>query len=362
MGMAFFTASFCSPAFPRIYKATRLQEGILYESKVATGFGIFFTALFCVATVINVAYVVRERKLAQQTRDDADNAKVEVGTVAATAHSTDNNKEEEAASPSEQDDQDQDIEAQESAADENDNADNNQEQEQEQQFSNDDNDCQPEEEEEVSPTDISYIFKIFAAIFAAPIFAFGLSFGGMAKPSKIIGFFDLTGFTRSQYDPSLMFLFAAGCGASFCAYQFVAGHGVSFIQSRNPYVRTRSLSGDIYHICKANQITKSLVLGSMIFGISLGIAGFCPTPSLIMALAGRWDAFFVWLPLFLVGRVMHMICFGRREKEQARQEHERKKEARKKQRKSSRASSSRESSFESFWQRRTTHRNSSVAG
>ena len=145
-----------------------------------------------------------------------------------------------------------------------------------------------------------------------------------------------------------MFLFGAGCATSFVAYQFVSGQGISFIQSRNPYVRTRSLSGDIYHICKANKITKSLVIGSAIFGVSLGIAGFCPTPCLIMALAGRWDAFFVWLPLFLVGRVMHMICFGKREKERARQRHRQQK--RHSRRNTSRSSSSRESSFEGYWQ------------
>jgi len=279
MGMAFFTASFCCPAFPRIYKATRLEEGVLYQSNIATGFGIFFTALFCVAAIVNVFFVVRERRLAQQTQE-------ETGTAPATAHST--NKEEETASP----DEDRDIEAQEAAAEDeekrqevNDNDDNNDgEQDQaDRSFSNDDDDepRQPQQDSaDVSPTDISYFLKIIYAMAAAPTFAFGLSFGGMAKPSKVIGFFDLTGFTREEYDPSLMFLFGAGCATSFVAYQFVAGQGISFIQSRNPCVRTRSLSGDIYHICKANKITKSLVIGSAIFGVSLGIAGFCPTPHL----------------------------------------------------------------------------------
>jgi len=357
MGMAFFTASFCSPAFPRIYKATRLEEGVLYQSNIATGFGIFFTALFCVATIVNVFFVVRERRLAQQTQDlsssDDDNAKEEdTGTVPATAHSA--NKEEETVSP----DEDKDIEAQESAAEDeekrpeaNDNDDkaDGEQDEADRPFSNDDEPRQPQQDSaDVSPTDISYFLEIIYAMAAAPTFAFGLSFGGMAKQSKILGFFDLTGFTREEYDPSLMFLFGAGCATSFVAYQFVSGQGISFIQSRNPYVRTRSLSGDIYHICKANKITKSLVIGSAIFGVSLGIAGFCPTPCLIMALAGRWDAFFVWLPLFLVGRVMHMICFGKREKERARQRHrQHKKQSR---RNTSRSSSSRESSFEGYWQ------------
>lgn len=347
MGMAFFTASFCSPAFPRIYKATRLEEGVLYQSNIATGFGIFFTALFCVAAIVNVFFVVRERRLAQQTQE-------ETGTAPATAHSA---KKEETASP----DEDRDTEAQEAAAEDeekrqevNDSDDNNDgEQDQaDRSFSNDDDDepRQPQQDSaDVSPTDISYFLKIIYATAAAPTFAFGLSFGGMAKPSKVIGFFDLTGFTREEYDPSLMFLFGAGCATSFVAYQFVAGQGVSFIQSRNPCVRTRSLSGDIYHICKANKITKSLVIGSAIFGVSLGIAGFCPTPCLIMALAGRWDAFFIWLPLFLVGTVMHMICFGKREKETARQRHRQQKK--RSRRNTSRSSSSRESSFESYWRR-----------
>jgi uncharacterized membrane protein YedE/YeeE len=373
MGMAFFTASFCSPAFPRIYRATRLEEGVLYHSKIATGLGIFFTALFCVVAVINILFVVRERRLAKQTRCDAGEEKNR--TAPATAHSVNTTVK---AAPKEQD---HDIEAQEessAAEDEKEQEEEEGEEDdktsggQEHQFSNDD-DCEAKaeaetkeaKEEEVLPTDISYLFKMFAAAFAAPVFAFGLSFGGMAKPTKIIGFFDLTGFTRSQYDPSLLFLFAAGCGVSFVGYQFVAGHGVSFMQSRNPHVRTRSLSGDIYHICKANEITKSLIIGSAIFGISLGIAGFCPTPSLIMALAGRWDAFFVWLPLFLVGRVMHMICFGRREsereKELARQEHRRKKQAIQRDSAGKTSSSSRDSSFETFWRRTTLHR-MSVAG
>lgn len=291
MGTAFLSATLCSQAFPRINKATRhVNEEYNYFSKVAVGFGIFVTALFCVATITNLVYVRRERKEKQQTKHASEEFTDDAVAIA------DSNK-----TTPEQSSSNEDVEAQQSQA---------QEEEQQQQEEQSPIEQQTAVEEDDAPPN-SYLFKMIAAMCAAPVFAFGLVFGGMTKPSKIIGFFDLTGFTRSDYDPSLMFLFAAGCAVSFVAYQFVASNGVSFLQARlGDKVRTKALSGDEYHLSRINGITKSLVIGSALFGVSLGIAGFCPTPSFIMAVGGYSDAMFIWLPLFIAGRFFHMFCFG----------------------------------------------------
>lgn len=277
MATAFLTASLCSPVFPRINKATRQSPNadVTYYSTVAYGFGIGITALFCVATIINVIFVHKDRRK-QQTKNLEDNTNKTAAGGGAESSSSD------------------DIEAQ--------------KQQQEDYVGAQTLETTLEDDEGSTS---SYYFKLLAAMCAAPTFTFGLSFGGMTKPSKIIGFFDLTGFARGDYDPSLLFLFAAGCATSFIAYQFVAGHGVSFIQSRlGDRVRSKAFSGDEYHVSKVKGITMRLVVGSSLFGVSLGIAGFCPTPNLIMAVGGYYDALLIWLPLFIVGRFLHMFCFG----------------------------------------------------
>eukprot|EP00339_Tiarina_fusa_P023293 CAMPEP_0117032132 /NCGR_PEP_ID=MMETSP0472-20121206/23053_1 /TAXON_ID=693140 ORGANISM="Tiarina fusus, Strain LIS" /NCGR_SAMPLE_ID=MMETSP0472 /ASSEMBLY_ACC=CAM_ASM_000603 /LENGTH=368 /DNA_ID=CAMNT_0004740677 /DNA_START=84 /DNA_END=1187 /DNA_ORIENTATION=+ len=139
----------------------------------------------------------------------------------------------------------------------------------------------------------TFLGKFAAAMVAGPIFVSGLSIGGMNKPSKIVGFFDLTGFSRGTYDPSLAFLFASGILVSLIGYQFVEAQGIAKMDSITPVKRRSSVSGE-FHIPKKSAIDSKLVVGSAIFGISMGISGYCPTPCMIMAISGFSDLLFLW--------------------------------------------------------------------
>jgi uncharacterized membrane protein YedE/YeeE len=92
-------------------------------------------------------------------------------------------------------------------------------------------DVDVEEATSPSATFKTFLYKMGAAIVAGPIFVSGLSIGGMNKPSKIVGFFDLTGFSRGTFDPSLAFLFAAGILVSWIGYQLVEDQGIEQVSS-----------------------------------------------------------------------------------------------------------------------------------
>lgn len=95
------------------------------------------------------------------------------------------------------------------------------------------------------------------------IFSLGLGISGMTQPQKVLGFLDIFG----RWDPSLMFVMLGSIAVHFFTYRI--------IKKRNsPLLSTH------WHLPKTNQITSSLVVGSIIFGAGWGLAGYCPGPGL----------------------------------------------------------------------------------
>jgi uncharacterized membrane protein YedE/YeeE len=91
------------------------------------------------------------------------------------------------------------------------------------------------------------------------IFGFGIILGGMANPAKVLNFFDIAG----TWDPSLAFVMGGALGVTALGYRFVL---------RRPAPRL----ADVFHLPTRRNIDAPLVAGSAAFGISWGIAGFCP--------------------------------------------------------------------------------------
>lgn len=60
------------------------------------------------------------------------------------------------------------------------------------------------------------------------------------------------------------------------------------------------------------QIDKPLVIGSLLFGIGWGLAGFCPGPALV-ALASGYDKALVFVLAMLLGMVVCDTWQRRRE-------------------------------------------------
>ena len=103
-----------------------------------------------------------------------------------------------------------------------------------------------------------------SALLSGLVFGLGLIVSGMANPAKVLGFLDLGGL----WDPSLAFVMGGA----------IAVGTVAFAVAKR---RTVSLLGTAMRLPQARQIDRRLVLGSLLFGVGWGVAGFCPGPALV---------------------------------------------------------------------------------
>jgi len=126
-------------------------------------------------------------------------------------------------------------------------------------------------------------FGLFSQYCIGVLFGWGLIISGMSNPQKILGFLDLAG----NWDPSLIFVMLGAV---------LVGLGGFYIASK----RTAAFFGSALHIPTRKDITKPLIVGSLIFGAGWGIAGFCPGPALVAAGAGYLKAL-VFVTAMLVG-------------------------------------------------------------
>ena len=123
----------------------------------------------------------------------------------------------------------------------------------------------------------------FASLLAGLVFGLGLIASGMANPAKVLGFLDLAG----HWDPSLAFVMAGA---------IVVGAVAFAVANR----RARSFLGAEMRLPSARHIDRRLVLGSVLFGIGWGVAGFCPGPALVALGMGEVKAL-VFVAAMLVG-------------------------------------------------------------
>lgn len=125
------------------------------------------------------------------------------------------------------------------------------------------------------------VFEFLAGL----LFGLGLILSGMTNPAKVLGFLDLFG----QWDPSLAFVM----GGAILVGVF------AFTLAKN---RTTNFFGGALHLPKVNHIDKRLVIGSLMFGVGWGLAGFCPGPVLVSMAAGHEKAL-IFVLAMLVGMV-----------------------------------------------------------
>ena len=128
---------------------------------------------------------------------------------------------------------------------------------------------------------------VFTALLAGLVFGLGLLVSGMANPAKVLGFLDLAG----QWDPSLAFVMGGAVAVGSIAFLF-AGK------------RTVSLIGLEMKLPTGGHIDRRLVIGSTIFGIGWGVAGFCPGPALVALGMGEAKAL-----AFVIAMLLGMVLF-----------------------------------------------------
>ena len=121
------------------------------------------------------------------------------------------------------------------------------------------------------------------------IFGLGLLISGMTDPGKVQGFLDLAGL----WDPSLAFVMSGGVMVGWL------GFGLA---KKQPL----SLSGAIFQWPEITHIDRSLVLGSLMFGLGWGLAGFCPGPALVAMASGNDKAV-----VFVMSMIAGMVLFER---------------------------------------------------
>lgn len=122
------------------------------------------------------------------------------------------------------------------------------------------------------------------------LFGLGLIVSGMTDPFKVIGFLDIAG----PWDPSLALVMAAAVAISVVGFR-VAGR------------RAAPLLGGAMRLPAAGDADRALVLGSVVFGIGWGLAGFCPGPALTAVGAGYSKAA-VFVAAMLAGMALFEIA------------------------------------------------------
>ncbi len=136
------------------------------------------------------------------------------------------------------------------------------------------------------------------SLLAGLVFGLGLIVSGMANPAKVIGFLDLTG----TWDPSLALVMAGAIGVGVLAFAIA-------------HKRAETMLGVELKLPGTRGIDRRLVIGSAIFGVGWGIAGFCPGPGIVaLGMANQKAA------LFVIAMIAGMAWFEILEHRSARQD------------------------------------------
>lgn len=125
-----------------------------------------------------------------------------------------------------------------------------------------------------------------AALLSGTLFGVGLAVAQMTDPRKVLGFLDVAG----PWDASLLFVLGAAVA--------VAALGYRVILRRKAPLLDRS-----FHLPAVTAIDRPLLVGSVLFGIGWGLAGYCPGPAI--ASLGLANAEALWLlPGLLAGAAL----------------------------------------------------------
>ena len=106
--------------------------------------------------------------------------------------------------------------------------------------------------------------RVLISFLCGLVFGVGLIVSQMSNPAKIIGFLDISG----QWDPSLAFVMGGAVAVFAIAYRLaLRRHAPLFDKS--------------FLVPEKIRLDKPLIVGSLIFGVGWGLAGFCPGPAIV---------------------------------------------------------------------------------
>lgn len=120
------------------------------------------------------------------------------------------------------------------------------------------------------------------------VFGLGLLVSGMTDPGKVKGFLDVFG----RWDPSLALVMGGAVGVGLLGFAWVNRRGRTWLGG-SPLVRRAEVA-----------IDARLLVGSALFGVGWGLAGFCPGPAVVALGTGAWQAL-VFCAAMVAGMALH---------------------------------------------------------
>ena len=132
------------------------------------------------------------------------------------------------------------------------------------------------------------------ALLSGLLFGLGLAVSGMTDPDKVLDFLDITG----QWDPTLALVMAAALAVSMPGFAWARR-------------RQRSFTGEPLPALPPQSLSARLLLGSALFGIGWGIAGYCPGPALANLARGSGEAL-LFVTAMLAGSQLARLADTRR--------------------------------------------------
>ena len=121
------------------------------------------------------------------------------------------------------------------------------------------------------------------------LFGLGLATANMTNPAKVLAFLDVTG----SWDPSLIVVFAAALGVTLPGFHLV-------LKQQQPRYAQQ------FFLPASQDIDRKLIGGACLFGMGLGIAGYCPGPALT-ALASLNSNVLLFFAAMLAGVMLHKM-------------------------------------------------------
>lgn len=102
-----------------------------------------------------------------------------------------------------------------------------------------------------------------AALIVGFVFAIGLGLSGMTDPANVVSFLDIFG----DWNPSLIFVMGGALVVHTLLYRLITK-------------RPSPVFASDFRIPKRRDIDRRLLVGSVLFGIGWGLAGYCPAPAI----------------------------------------------------------------------------------
>ncbi len=135
--------------------------------------------------------------------------------------------------------------------------------------------------------------KAFFGLFAGTLFGAGLVVSGMAEPERVLAFLTLSG----DWEPALAFVMGSALIVTAICYRLTMR-------------REHPLFDASFHLPASTVIDIRLVLGSAIFGVGWGVAGYCPGPAIVGAMLMDLRAL-VFIGAFLGGLLLFELTLNR---------------------------------------------------